>query len=157
MQAPQTEPKRAEQLQRDVQVYKRARQHWQRAQGWTLGLLRSFGYAFAGVVYLVRMQRNARIHLVLAAIVCAASWAWGLSRIEWLILVLTIALVLGMEAVNTAIENVVDLLSPQYHPLAKAPKDIAAGGVLLVAIGAAVIALLLYGTRLLDLARRLVG
>ncbi len=121
------------------------------------GLIRSFGYAIAGILQLVRRQRNAQIHLFVTVVVCAASWAWGLSRIEWLILILTIALVLGMEAVNTAIEAVVDLASPHFHPLAKQAKDVAAGGVLIVAIGAAGVALLLYGTRLLELVRWLLG
>ena len=76
---------------------------------------------------------------------------------EWIALILTIALVLGMEAVNTAVESVVDLVSPEYHPLAKQAKDVAAGAVLLVAIGAACVALLLFGARLLALARWLLG
>ena len=120
-------------------------------------LIRSFGYAIAGILQLVRRQRNAQIHLFVTVVVCGASWAWGLSRIEWLILILTIAMVLGMEAVNTAIEAVVDLASPRFHPLAKQAKDVAAGGVLIVAIGAAGVALLLYGTRLLELVRWLLG
>ena len=120
-------------------------------------LIRSFGYAFAGIGQLVRRQRNAQIHVFVTLVLLVASWAWGLSRIEWLILILTIALVLGMEAMNTALEAVVDLASPQLHPLAKQAKDVAAGAVLLVAIGAAGVALLLYGRRLLDLAAWLLG
>ena len=137
--------------------YTRAQLRRQRAQGWIIGLARSFGYAFSGIAQLVRQQRNAQIHVLITLIVCAASWAWGLSRIEWLILIVTIMVVLGMEAVNTAIESVVDLASPQFHPLAKQAKDIAAGGVLLVAIGAVGVGLLLFGTRLLNLLRWLFG
>ena len=137
--------------------YTPARPRWQRAQAWTVGLIRSFGYAIAGIVQLIRRQRNAQIHLFVTIIVCLASLAWGLSRMEWVALILTIAMVLGMEAVNTAVESVVDLASPEYHPLAKQAKDVAAGGVLLVAIGAACVALLLFGGRLLDLARWLLG
>ena len=140
-----------------VAPYTRAQLRRQRAQRWIIGLVRSFGYAFSGIGQLVRQQRNAQIHVLITLIVCAASWAWGLSRIEWLILIVTIMLVLGMEAVNTAIESVVDLASPQFHPLAKQAKDIAAGGVLLVAIGAVAVALLLFGTRLLNLLRWLFG
>ena len=137
--------------------YTRAHERWLRAQGWLRGLIRSFGYAIAGIVQLVRRQRNAQIHVFVAAVLCAASWAWGLSRTEWMILILTIALVLGMEAINTAVEAVVDLATPDFHPLAKHAKDVAAGGVLLTAIAAALVALLLYGTRLLALLRWLVG
>ncbi len=129
----------------------------QRTQAWTIGLIRSFGYALAGIAQLIRHQRNAQIHLFVTVVVCLASAAWGLSRIEWLVLILTIALVLGMEALNTAVETVVDLAMPEYHPLAKRAKDVAAGGVLVVAIGAACVALLLFGQRLLELARWLFG
>jgi diacylglycerol kinase (ATP) len=155
MQPRDAKPDSIERLARDRGLYRRASPRWQRAQSWTLSLVRSFGYAFAGIAHLFRRQRNAQVHLFVATVVCGASWAWGLSRTEWLIVVLTITIVMGMEAINTAIEAVVDLVSPQYHPLAKAAKDVAAGGVLLVAIGAAVIALLVYGARLLELARHI--
>src|SRR3712207_5445595 len=125
--------------------YTPARPRWQRAQSWTLAVIRSFAYAIAGIGQLIRRQRNAQVHLFVTVIVCLASLAWGLSRMEWIALILTVALVLGMEAVNTAVEAVVDLVSPEYHPLAKQAKDVAAGAVLLVAIGAACVALLLFG------------
>ena len=138
-------------------LYRRAQPRWQRAQGWLLGLLRSFGYAIEGLTQLVRRQRNARIHMILTIIACTAAWAWGLSRIEWLILILTIGLVLGLEAVNTAVEAVVDLVSPQFHPLAKLAKDVAAGGVLMAALCALGVGLLLFGERLFALVSRLLG
>ncbi len=94
---------------------------------------------------------------MLSALACAGALAWRLSRIEWIILILTIALVLAMEAVNTAIEAVVDLASPQFHPVAKLAKDVAAGGVLLAAIGALAVAFLLFGSHLLAVARWLLG
>ena len=157
MQTPRPERDPVEQLQQEAWTYKRARLRWQRAQGWLIGLVRSFGYAFAGIARLVRQQRNAQIHVGLTLLILGISLAWGLSRLEWLVLVLTISLVLSMEAINTAVEAVVDLASPQFHPLAKLAKDVAAGGVLIAAIGAVVIALLLYGERLLRLARTLIG
>ncbi len=123
----------------------------QRFREWIFGLLRSFGYAGAGIVQLLRRQRNAQIHLVITLAACIAAWVWRLSRIEWLVLIVTIALVIGMEALNTAIEAVVDLASPRYHPLAKQAKDVAAGAVLLVAICAVAVGILLFGSHLLDL------
>ena len=93
--------------------------------------------------------------MALTLLILAISLLWGLSRLEWLILILTIALVLSMEALNTAVEAVVDLVSPQFHPLAKLAKDVAAGGVLIAAVGAVFVALLLYGERVLALARAL--
>jgi diacylglycerol kinase len=122
---------------------------------WLLSVIRSFGYALSGIGRLVRQQRNAQIHVALTLLILAISLLWRLSRIEWLILILTIALVLSMEALNTAVEAVVDLVSPQFHPLAKLAKDVAAGGVLIAAVGAVFVALLLYGERVLALARAL--
>lgn len=141
----------------DAPAVYHGRGRWEGVRDWIIRLARSFGYAFAGVGQLMRRQRNARIHLFLSALAAGAAWVGGFSRVEWLALVLTIALVLGMEAVNTAIEAVVDLASPEFHPLAKQAKDVAAGGVLLAAIGAVIIALLLFGERLLRLLLWLAG
>lgn len=124
---------------------------WQRSRSWLTAFARSFIFASSGIVILIRTQRNAQVHLFLTIIICVIGAFWGLTRIEWLVLLVTIALVLAMEALNTAIEAVVDLASPEYHPLAKRAKDIAAGGVLLVAIFAVAIALVLFGERLLTL------
>ena len=157
MSATRPDRKTVSPAQHDAPRYRRARLEWQRAQGWTIGLVRSFGYAFSGIAQLIRRQRNAQIHLFLSAVACGAAFVWGLSRIEWLILVLTIAIVLSMEAINTALEAVVDLASPQFHPLAKQAKDVAAGGVLLAAIGALGVAFLLFGPHLLGLLRWLIG
>ncbi len=155
MPAPDPEHDPVEQIQSEAWTYKRASLRWQRAQNWLLSVIRSFGYAMAGIGRLIRQQRNAQIHMALTLLILAISLLWGLSRIEWLILILTIALVLSMEALNTAVEAVVDLVSPQFHPLAKLAKDVAAGGVLIAAVGAVLVALLLYGERVLRLARSL--
>ena len=155
MPAPAPEHDPVEQIQSEAWTYKRASLRWQRAQNWLLSVIRSFGYAMAGIGRLIRQQRNAQIHVALTLLILTISLLWGLSRIEWLILILTIALVLSMEALNTAVEAVVDLVSPQFHPLAKLAKDVAAGGVLIAAVGAVIVALLLYGERVLRLARSL--
>ena len=113
-------------------------------------LLVAFRYAFAGIRYLLWTQRNAKIHIALGL----AAVALGLLRIErgeWLALVLTIALVLVAEGVNTAVEAVVDLASPGYHPLAKTAKDVAAGTVLLAAIASVIVGLIVFLPRLLAL------
>ena len=116
-----------------------------RAAGVVSKVIRSFGYAFAGLNHLFRTQRNARIHALIAAIACAAAWWVGVSRSEWAVLVLTIALVLILEGANTAIEAAVDLASPNVHPLAKVAKDVAAGTVLIAAIAAVAVGLLILG------------
>lgn len=107
--------------------------------------LDSFRYAFAGWWYVLRTQRNAWIHAVVAISVIAVTLWLGLGFHDWAILLLTIALVWVAEFVNTAVETLVDLLSPEIHPLAKAAKDIAAASVLIAALAAGVVGLLVLG------------
>lgn len=109
------------------------------------GVIRSFHYAFAGVGYLFRTQRNARIHLVIGTAACAVGVWVGLTRTEWAVIIFTIALVLILEGLNTAIEAAIDLASPQFHPLAKIVKDLAAGMVLIAAIASIGVGLLILG------------
>ena len=111
-------------------------------------LLRSFGYAFEGVAYIVRTQRNARIELAVGvAAVLLAAWL-GITGVEWAVLVLTIAFVVGLEWINTSLELAVSLASPEQHPSAKAAKDVAAACVLLGAFASVVVGFLLFGSRL---------
>jgi diacylglycerol kinase (ATP) len=114
-------------------------------------LLLSFRYAFAGIRYLLWTQRNAKIHTALGLAAVALGFLLRIERDEWLVLVLTIALVLAAEGLNTAIEAVVDLASPVYHPLAKIAKDVAAGTVLLTVIASVIVGLILFLPRLLSL------
>lgn len=110
--------------------------------------MRSFGFALEGVSYLIRTQRSAQIEIVIGAAVIAAAVWLGITAIEWSLLVLAIALVLALEALNTAIELAVTLASPERHPLAKAAKDVSAAMVLIAAIGAAVVGAVILGPRL---------
>jgi diacylglycerol kinase len=112
------------------------------------GLAASFGFAFSGLRYFFQTQRNARIEL-LAAILSCALGAWlRISRTDWAILLLTIALVLILEGINTALEAAIDLSTPEKHPLAKACKDVAAGMVLLAALASLAIGVLILGVPL---------
>jgi len=108
------------------------------------GLVKSFGYAFAGLAHMVRTQRNARIEIVAALITCALGAWLRIGREDWAILTLTIAMVLILEGINTAIEIVVDLSTPHQHPMAKTAKDIAAGMVLLAAIASIVVGIAIF-------------
>jgi diacylglycerol kinase len=105
--------------------------------------------------YVVRTQRNARIHLLVAFVVVALGLWLRLSRTEWAIIALTIGLVLAAEAFNTVAEAAVDLATAEYHPLAKNAKDVAAGAVLLMAIAAVVVGLLILGPPLWNTLRAL--
>jgi diacylglycerol kinase (ATP) len=107
--------------------------------------LHSFGHAFRGWWYVVRTQRNAWIHVVIAALVFALSFWLRLKTLDWAILILTTAMVFAAEFLNTALEAVVDLASPQKHPLAKIGKDVGAGAVLIAALAAVLIGLLILG------------
>jgi diacylglycerol kinase len=108
-------------------------------------IVRSFHYAFAGLGYLFRTQRNARIHLAAGTVACGLAFYLGISRAEWAVLVFTIALVLILEGLNTAIESAIDLASPEIHPLAKAAKDLAAGMVLIGAMASIAVGGLILG------------
>ena len=109
----------------------------------------SFAYAFAGLAYVFRTQRNFRIHIAIALLMSLLGWLLGLDLTEWAVFGVTVVVVLAAEMTNTMIEALVDLVSPGYHPLAKVAKDVAAGVVLLTAIGAVVVGLLIFGPKLL--------
>ncbi len=113
------------------------------------GRVRSFAYALAGIGLMLRSQHNAWIHAAASAVVCAAGFALGISRLEWCWIVLALMAVWSAEALNTAFEFLADVASPEFHPLVKHAKDVAAGAVLLAAIGAAIIGLLVLGPPLL--------
>lgn len=108
------------------------------------GLLASFGHALAGIAEATRTQRNMKIHWAAAgAAVGMGAWL-GLGPGEWAAVILSCAAVLGAECMNTAVEAVVDLASPERHPLAKRAKDCAAGAVLSCAIGALATGLVVF-------------
>lgn len=105
----------------------------------------SFVAAVHGVLYTLRTQRNTWIELAAAALVVSAGVWLRITPLEWAVLALTIGLVLGLEAVNSALEAVVDLLSPGYHPLARVAKDCAAGAVLLAVFASLGVAAAIFG------------
>lgn len=109
----------------------------------------SFRYAAAGIVHVARTQPNFRIQLTIGALAVALAAAEGLPARDWALLVVTIGLVLVLEMLNTVVEAVVDLASPEIHPLARTAKDAAAGAVLVASIGAVLVGVLLLGPRLL--------
>ncbi|MYC97188.1 MAG: diacylglycerol kinase family protein [Caldilineaceae bacterium SB0661_bin_32] len=111
----------------------RARSFWQ-----------SLAFAIAGMNHALKSQRNLRIHFTVAAAVVIAGLVLRISRTEWAVVVTLIALVIGLELLNTAIEALVDLASPVPHPLAKVAKDTAAGAILVAAVGSAIVGLLVF-------------
>lgn len=112
--------------------------------------LTSLMYAFAGWAYVLRTQRNAWIHAI-ASLIAFALAAWlRLGYQDWALLIVAVALVWMAEFINTALEAVVDLHSPQQHPLAKVGKDVGAAAVLIAAFAAVAIGLLVLGPPLAD-------
>jgi diacylglycerol kinase len=114
------------------------------------GRLRSFGHAFRGLRVLVQTQRNARIHAVATFLVVAAGALARISPIEWALIALALVCVWATESLNTSIEFIVDLVSPDLHPLAAKAKDVAAGAVLIAAIGSLIVAVLVFGPHVLE-------
>ncbi len=117
----------------------------------------AFRHAFRGWWYVIRTQRNAWLHaLVTTLVVLLAAWL-GLPARDWAVLLLTIALVWTAEFINTALEAVVDLASPQHHPLAKVGKDVGAAAVLIAALTSILVGLLILGPPLWEKLRALFG
>jgi diacylglycerol kinase len=108
-------------------------------------LWHSFECAFSGLLIVVRTQRNAKIHLAIAAAVAVAAAVLRVTPTDWAILALTIGTVLAAEALNTVAESFVDLLSPEHHEQAGTAKDAAAAGVLILSIAAVVVGLAILG------------
>ncbi len=112
------------------------------------GVFRSFGHAYRGIVYAVRTQRNLRFHLFTATGVLVLSLLIGVSALELALLILVILAVIVTEMLNTAVEFAVDLVTREFHPLAKLAKDISAGAVLVASVGAVAVGLLILGDEL---------
>lgn len=117
------------------------------------GRVRSFNFAFTGIWTMLKTQHNAWIHAAATLAVCVAGWFVGLSRPEWCWIVLAIMAVWTAEALNTAFEFLADVASPDFHPLVKKSKDVAAGAVLISAIGSVAIGLLVFEPHILRLIR----
>jgi diacylglycerol kinase (ATP) len=117
-------------------------------------LAASFLFAWQGVAYVVRTQRNMRIHLGVGAGVLGLAGALHVSRLELACLLLCIMAVSVLEMLNTVVEAVVDLVTEEYHPLAKIAKDVAAGAVLVSSVGSVVVGLLILGPHLIRVLHR---
>ena len=115
---------------------------------WRRSLLKSFADARKGITYTVRTQRNARIHLAATVVVVALSLGFGITALEWTAILLAIGLVWTAELLNTSVESVVDLVSPDEHELARISKDVASGGVLIAAVVALAVGMIVFGPRL---------
>ncbi|MCY7422067.1 MAG: diacylglycerol kinase family protein [Chitinophagaceae bacterium] len=111
--------------------------------------LQNIGFATEGIKYFFKSERNGRIQAVIAFVVVAMSFYVGLSPLEWCLILGCIALVIALEMVNTALERVCAMLSPEFHPMVKIIKDVSAGAVLWAAIFCAIIGAIIFIPHLL--------
>jgi len=105
-----------------------------------LKMIRSFKYAFKGLKFMILQENNFKFQLLATLVVCIMSYYFQLSKTHFSILFMCCVLVLSLEICNTAIEKVVDLVSPEFKPLAGLVKDLSAAAVLLASIGSLIIA-----------------
>jgi diacylglycerol kinase (ATP) len=113
--------------------------------------LRSFQHAIRGMGIMLRTQHNAWIHALATVAALVAGLVLGISRVEWLAILLSIMAVWVAEALNTAFESLCDVASPEFHPAVERAKDVAAGAVLIAAIVAVWVGVLVFGPRILAL------
>ncbi len=111
-------------------------------------LLDSFNYAKEGIIYTLMTQPNMRAHFTMAVVVLLLGLFLRISRLEFLVLIFTISLVVISEMINTAIEAIVDLITDQYHELAKIAKNVAAGAVLIASLNAIFVGYIIFFDKL---------
>ena len=114
-------------------------------------LINSFKYAFKGIGSAFLTERNMKIHVTMMMLVIICGIIFKISIFEWLVCIACFAIVIGGEMFNTAIEQVVDIAMPEKDPRAKLAKDVAAGGVLVFAIASAIIGLIIFVPKFIDL------
>jgi diacylglycerol kinase len=109
--------------------------------------LRSFRYAWHGIYLVIRYENNTRVHSLASVAAVALGVFLELDALEWALVLMQIGLVWAAETFNTALEKLVDLVSPEYHPLAGKVKDIAAGAVLIVSLMSVAVGGIIFGSR----------
>lgn len=124
-----------------------------RERSWRL----TFRHAWEGIVYAFRTQINMRVHVAATLLVAVMGYILHISVIDWLFVITAMALVLVAEMINTAIETTVDLISPEFHPLAKIAKDTAAGAVLMAAVFAVIVGCIVFFEPVMHIAGQLVS
>ena len=111
----------------------------------------SVGHAIDGIEYAVNHERNVKIEMLFGILVSIAGFLFHISIFEWLVILLTIAMVITLEFINTAIERVVDLVTTEYKELAKSAKDVAAGAVLFMSLFSVVIGIVVFLPKIIEM------
>jgi diacylglycerol kinase (ATP) len=111
--------------------------------------MKSFTYACNGILYAIRSEKHMRFHLLATFLVTIAGWFFSINTTEWCLIITTIGAVIAAEIFNTALEQLVNLVSPQQHVIAGKVKDLAAGAVLVISIAALIIGLIIFIPKIL--------
>lgn len=114
-------------------------------------LINSFKYAFEGLFVAIKRERNLKIHIFIMVIVILLGFLLKISEFEWILCIICFAMVIGGELFNTAIETAVDIAMPEKNKKAKVAKDVSASAVLIFAIGAAVIGIIIFIPKIINL------
>ena len=114
-------------------------------------IIKAFNAAIEGVIYTFKYERNMKIHIFIMILVIIAGIILKINKSEWIICIILFAIVIGSELFNTSIETIVDMVMPEKNEKAKIAKDVSAGAVLVVAIGAAIIGLVIFVPRILNI------
>ena len=115
------------------------------------GIIKAFNAAIEGIIYTFKFERNMKIHIFIMILVIIAGIILKINKSEWIICIILFAIVIGSELFNTSIETIVDMVMPEKNEKAKIAKDVSAGAVLVVAIGAAIIGLVIFVPRILNI------
>lgn len=121
----------------------------QKKESFIINRLKSVGYAFKGMLILIKTEASIKIQLVIAVVVTIAGFYFEISKTEWMAQIIMIGLVMSVEGVNTAVEYIADFVHPEHHKKIGLIKDVAAGAVFIAAIVAVIIAAFIYGPKLL--------
>lgn len=113
-------------------------------ESFAINRLKSVGYAFKGLMVLIKTENSIKLQLIVASIVTVAGFYYNISTTEWLIQLVMIAIVMSVEGANTAIEYMADFIHPEHHPKIGLIKDIGAGAVFIASIIAIIVASIIY-------------
>lgn len=111
-------------------------------------IIESFNYAVSGIITAIKTEKSMRVHYSIAVLVLLSSLFFDFNRTEFLLLLFAVSLVVISEMINTAIERTIDLVTKDFHPLARLVKDVAAGAVLIATINSLIVGYLLFFERL---------
>ena len=121
----------------------------QKKETFLINRLKSVGYAFKGMLVLIKTEASIKIQIFIAIVVTIAGFYLNISHTEWIVQIAMIGLVMSIEGVNTAIEYIADFIHPDYHPKIGLIKDIAAGAVFIASVVAVIIAMIIYFPKVL--------